>query len=109
MTTESDFFRFYQQAKRELEKYRCQKDVNQFLMTSFAEVEQSQSLSLLSETLQCFCKQRSAKVNSVGVTAFGGVFASCGCLKKLKALYQEINKLVNPKRKKLVRSRKKLV
>lgn len=105
MTTESDFLRFYQQAKRELEKYRCQKEVNQFLMTTFAEVEPSQSLAVLSEALQRFCKQRSAKVNSVGVTAFGGVFTSCGCLKKLKALHQEINKLVNPKRKKLTRKK----
>lgn len=99
MTTENDFFRFYQQAKRELEKYRCQKEINHFLLTTFAEIESSQSLPLLKDTLQRFCKQRSAKVNSVGVTAFGGVYTSCGCLKKLKALHQEINTLLNPKQK----------
>jgi hypothetical protein len=70
--------------------------VNTFLVTAFAEVEKTHSLHLLKETLQDFCKQLIAKVNSVGLTAFGGTCSTCPCLKNLKSICTEIGQLLLP-------------
>ncbi|MCS5712058.1 hypothetical protein [Candidatus Berkiella aquae] len=99
MLNESDFQRFYQQAKQVLDKYSCQKEVKKFLTSTFAELEQVQSLSSLNNALTLFCKQLKTKVNSIGLTAFGGTNTACGCLKKLKAINEEITSLLNPKPK----------
>jgi len=96
MLTDSQFPHFYMQAKVVLEKYRTKKEVNQFLVTHFAEIEKSQSLMALKETLSQFCKQLNLKVNSVGLTAFGGTCTTCGCLTKIKAITQEIASVIEP-------------
>jgi len=96
MLTESQFLQFYAQTKSVLEKYSHQKEVKQFLLTTFAELEKSHSLSDLKEALSLFCRQLSSKPNTVGLTAFGGTCTSCGCLKKLKAISQEITSVLKP-------------
>jgi len=96
MFSESHFLRFYEQTKKVLEKYRSQKEVDHFLVTTFAELEQLKSLVMLKEALTTFCKQLSVKEKSIGLTAFGGTCTSCGCLNKLKAIYEEISYLMDP-------------
>lgn len=96
MLTDSQFPKFYAQTKSVLERYRAQKEVDDFLKTTFVEIEKSKSLVTLKEALTLFCKKLSSKVNTVGLTAFGGTCTSCGCLKKLKAINQEIGSLLKP-------------
>lgn len=105
MLNDSDFNAFYLKAKQSLERYRSRKEVNAFLVTAFADVEKTQSLHLLKETLQDFCKQMISKVNSVGLTAFGGTCSTCPCLKTLKSICTEINQLLLPVQGKAPRSR----
>jgi hypothetical protein len=95
MLTDSQFPKFYAQAKSILEKYRQKKEVEAFLLTKFAEVEKTKSLLALKDELSWFCKH-SQKVSSVGLTAFGGTCTTSGCLKKLKAITQEISSILKP-------------
>ncbi|MGE3320163.1 MAG: hypothetical protein AB7I18_12795 [Candidatus Berkiella sp.] len=96
MFSESHFLRFYEQSKQVLEKYRLQKEVELFLVTTFAELESSKSLLRLRDELSLFCRQLKAKINPIGLTAFGGTCTSCGCLKKLKVINEEISYLIEP-------------
>ncbi len=107
MLTDSQFPQFFANAKSVLEKYRQKKEVEAFLLTTFAEVEKTKSLAVLKEALSLFCKH-SQKENSVGLTAFGGTCTSCGCLKKLKTITQEIGSILKPNNvTNLVRKRSK--
>lgn len=96
MFSESHFLRFHEQAKKVLEQYRLQPEVNQFLVTTFVEIEKTKSLLGLKDELTLFCKQLKSKINPIGLTAFGGTCTSCGCLKKLKAINVEIGYLIDP-------------
>lgn len=96
MLTDNQFLQFYAQTKSVLEKYSNKTEVKQFLLTTFTEVEKSKSLTELKQALVLLCKQLSAKPNTVGLTAFGGTCSSCGCLKKLRAISQEIASVLKP-------------